>query len=422
MPTGKDWQNFLREHFPAGTRIRLRTAVQDYPITPGTSGTLRDVDASGNFQVEWDSGENITLPFNAGSFAVLPPEPELLKIYMPLSADLLYLDQEEYERYGDKEYQDGPVLRGAELVEYRDVITATVKDYQTPEEPKQAVRGVMAWYNKEDGVNDKVRSAVFDVECRDGKLWGVVQCQVIGNLTPEELKSLKSYLSGQAADGVGEGIEQQDIDVGGDIINVHFWQSDNSWFIRTEAECFPPPAVEETLSQAGTLRFYMPVNAELYAGEEPDERPEELSGYDLVYYTDEITQALERQKMPEEAQRGIMCWYGENDSVDQKVESVFLNIECRERNVWCVAECQLKEPLTPAEIDSLKSYITAQLSDGVGESVESHAIQLDAGDLYVHLWDSGSDWSIRTEQERFPASAAKEQPGMSKKPSRQPLR
>ena len=102
--------------------------------------------------------------------------------------------------------------------------------------------------------------------------------------------------------------------------------------------------------------FYTPVNAELYAGEEHDELPEELSGYDLVYYTDEITQALERQKMPEEAQRGIMCWYGENDSVDQKVESVFLNIECRERNVWCVAECQLKEPLTPAELETLKEY------------------------------------------------------------------
>ena len=87
-----------------------------------------------------------------------------------------------------------------------------------------------------------------------------------------------------------------------------------------------------------------------------------------------------------------------------------------------MAECQLKEPLTSTEMDALKSYITAQLSDGVGESVESHAIQLDAGDLYVHLWEPGGDWSIRTEQERFPGNAAKEQPGMSKKPPRQPLR
>ena len=102
--------------------------------------------------------------------------------------------------------------------------------------PVEAERGLMHWYDKEI-LDAKVRSAVFTAEARDGRLWGVAECQVIGQLSPEELAGLKDFLSGQASDGWGEGLEQQAIRVDGGEFYVHLWQIDG-WSIQTEAERF----------------------------------------------------------------------------------------------------------------------------------------------------------------------------------------
>ena len=75
---------------------------------------------------------------------------------------------------------------------------------------------------------------------RDQKLWGVAECQVASELTPEELTILKEYVSGQASDGFGEGFEQREISVpDGHEIYAHLWQWEN-WSIQTEQECFAP--------------------------------------------------------------------------------------------------------------------------------------------------------------------------------------
>ena len=238
----KEWLDFLREQYPPGSRIKLTQMGSDpRPIPPGSTGTLQFIDDAGQFQVDWDNGRSLALILGEDRFTVSPPEPSENKLYMPLTADFYSRNE-----WGDiSEY--GDAWDGRTLLDYEDNILAALVKNRMPEETE---RGLMHWYHEADSVNDKVRSAVFSAQVRDGQLWGVVECQVVGNLSQKELTTLKDYITGQAADGWGEGFEQQEIRVDGGELYVHLWSSEG-WSIQTEQERFGPALEKQALEMGG---------------------------------------------------------------------------------------------------------------------------------------------------------------------------
>ena len=229
----KEWLDFRRNQFPAGSRIQT-WELDDPRNTLKEARKLDYIDDSGRFHVRQSDGGECVLTLGEEMFSVHPPESTQLKLYMPLTASFYARNE-----WGDWD-ETGEEWDGRTLLDYEDRILGFMVRNRVPEE---AERGLMLWCDKEF-LDVKVRSAVFTAEARGGRLWGVAACQVVGQLSPEELTSLKDYLTGQAADGVGEGLEQQAIRVDGGELYVHLWQSEG-WSIQTEGERFGQTQIQE---------------------------------------------------------------------------------------------------------------------------------------------------------------------------------
>ena len=228
----RNFVKFLKEQYPKGTRVRLNSMSDPYaPVEPGTEGSVEMVDDAGQLLMKWDNGRTLALIPGEDSFSVLPPKLTTLKLYMPMTVDRF-----ESDGWGGTE-NEPTELSNYEAIRYVDNINAALRRENLPVE---AERGLMHYYGKNDDIDRKVRKVTFSAEVRDQKLWGVAECQVAGELTPEEMTTLKEYVSGQASDGFGEGFEQREITVpDGHEIYAHLWQWEN-WSIQTEQECFSP--------------------------------------------------------------------------------------------------------------------------------------------------------------------------------------
>ena len=141
----REWLAFLREQYPVGSRIRLNSMEDPYaPVEPGTMGTLQRIDDAGQFLMKWDNGRTLSLIPGEDSFSLILPEPTMMKLYMPLHADLYTKDD-----WSDTS-EEPEMLTGRALMEYEDsILIALIKNRMSEE----AERGIMRWYaaNNYDG-------------------------------------------------------------------------------------------------------------------------------------------------------------------------------------------------------------------------------------------------------------------------------
>ena len=223
--------DFLRDQYPQGTRVRLRANVESGPsdMKAGDIGALEYIDDAGKFHVRAGDGAEVGLTMGRDKFDILPPEITGLKLYMPMTAELVDKDEEDSEEVWI-------TLESDDLTAYRDRIAVALEQERTPDE---TARGVMSRYQKPDGVSLKVLSAEFRAEVRDGWLWCVTDCKVMGRLTPEEADALKGFISDQARAGWGKSLEQRRIETPDGDIYAYMWRGEGDRSIQTEEERFP---------------------------------------------------------------------------------------------------------------------------------------------------------------------------------------
>lgn len=142
------------------------------------------------------------------------------KCYSPLRAD--FFPQEVY----DDPYlmdREGPMeLDGESLTDYADAICDAIqKENEDTGDLAQYIHG-----DHEAALNDKVLSILPSVEVVDDELMGCATVKLREPLDAAETAALREYLTGQYADGWGEGFEQREIEVSDGALFVRFWNSD----------------------------------------------------------------------------------------------------------------------------------------------------------------------------------------------------
>lgn len=117
------------------------------------------------------------------------------------------------------------------LADNADEIADALNRYTANDENDMAT-----YYNKDDGVSEKMTSAVWSVELHGDKLFGRIDCGLKEALTAEETENLRDWLIGQCSDGLCEGFEQQPIDTMDGELFVSFWNSGADYAMMTESE------------------------------------------------------------------------------------------------------------------------------------------------------------------------------------------
>lgn len=136
----------------------------------------------------------------------------------------------------DNPCDDLDEVDSANYINYDYEINAAVRaDLYSDED---AVKRGLAAYFHDENLDKKVFSAMPKVETRNGDIYGVITVKSYGELNKTEMIDLIEELSGNFADGFGEGFEQRPVTLGEDEVYISFWDCDDDYFLKPESEAF----------------------------------------------------------------------------------------------------------------------------------------------------------------------------------------
>lgn len=157
------------------------------------------------------------------------PQSVTTKYYCPLTIQVHSRDS-----YGDID-EDGYEEDAEFAARHEDLIRQKMLEYNASDEVNMA-----EYFHGNHGVSEKLRSADWDFERRNGELYGCITVQTAGPLTEDEEQDLKEWISGQNSDGLGEGFEQQEIYFDGTryggFMYVSLWNSGDDYYIDNQDE------------------------------------------------------------------------------------------------------------------------------------------------------------------------------------------
>lgn len=149
-----------------------------------------------------------------------------------------------------------------------------------------------------------------------------------------------------------------------------------------------------------TLRLFSPLFPRIYRENEWGEyenESEDLDASELLEYEDVILDRIEKEKLPDEGERGLAVYL--DDDLSQKVHSINPSVEEWNSELWGVTEVQTHGTLSPSELAELTDWLSGQFSDGWGEGFEQREIKVDDGELCLSFWDSSDHFFIKPEDE-----------------------
>ena len=155
-------------------------------------------------------------------------------------------------------------------------------------------------------------------------------------------------------------------------------------------------AVRQMTQDAGPVKavFYCPLIGNI---DEGDGDMFTVGDSYLADSADEIAEALEEYSA--DYKNNMAVYYSRNDSIKKKLLSAAWSVELHGEKLFGRIDCSFKEALTAEETETLRKWITAQCSDGLGEIFEDQPIDTMDGKLFVSFWNSGDDYAMMTEDE-----------------------
>jgi len=95
---------------------------------------------------------------------------------------------------------------------------------------------ITQYITRNQAANDKLLSAIWDVETVNGTVYGCIHLKLSEPLTAEEKEEIREGLLGQNADGLGESVEQHPIKTPAGDLYLSFWHGGDDYFLLDDNE------------------------------------------------------------------------------------------------------------------------------------------------------------------------------------------